>query len=89
MPIESVRGFTDQGVVKKSLQMALSSCQPVKENIFKQRFPNDSLFEGYWQSIFKGLEKRGLIAIDEGNKVISLTPVGQTLVEAIIHTELG
>lgn len=88
-PIESIRGFTGNAVIRKSIQMALSSCQPLSDTLFKQRFPNNSLFDEHWLDIFKKLEKRQLVQIDYQNHIIELTPVGQTLVEAIMHMELN
>jgi oxygen-independent coproporphyrinogen-3 oxidase len=89
LPIESARGFSNQAVMKKSVQMALSSCQPLKNALFKKCFPGHSLFTGNWKELFNHLEKRKLIEMDHPNQSIQLTPAGLTLVEAIIHCELS
>ena len=88
IPIESVKGFSENGIIKKSIQMALSSCQLLKNSLFQERFPKYSLFDAHWGPLFQDLEKRNLLKIDNKNQSIQLTSIGKTLVEAIIHTEL-
>jgi oxygen-independent coproporphyrinogen-3 oxidase len=89
IPLGSVRGFTDRGILKKAIKMALTSCQPLEDRIFRERHPGQSLFAADWRPKFEGLERRGLVEIDRLGKQITLTKVGKTLVEAIIHTEFG
>jgi oxygen-independent coproporphyrinogen-3 oxidase len=87
IPLGSARGFTDRGLVTKSIRMALTSCQPLQDGLFRERHPGQSLFEPPWLRVFERLERRGLARIDGPGRRIALTDVGRTLVEAIIHTE--
>lgn len=88
IPLTEVKGFDVQGRERRSVAMALSSCQPLHDSIHRQRFENSSLFNDFWFPIFKSLENRGLMDIDQPAGMIKLTRPGQTLVEAIINTEL-
>jgi oxygen-independent coproporphyrinogen-3 oxidase len=87
IPLGSARGFTDQGLLKKAVKMALTSCRPLDDGLFRERHPGHSLFEAPWRRLFERLERRGLVEIDGPGARIALTEVGRTLVEAIIHTE--
>lgn len=87
IPLGSARGFTDQGLRKKAVKMALTSCRPLDDGLFRERHPGHSLFEAPWRRLFERLERRGLVEIDASGGRIALTDVGRTLVEAIIHTE--
>jgi oxygen-independent coproporphyrinogen-3 oxidase len=87
IPLGSARGFSDQGLVRKAVKMALTSCQPLQDALFRERHPGHSLFEAPWRRWFEGLERRALVEIDGPGRRIALTDVGRTLVEAIIHTE--
>ena len=89
IPLGSARGFTDQGLVKKAVKMALTSCQPLEDRLIRERYPGQSLFEAPWQRWFEGLERRALVEIEGSARRIALTDVGRTLVEAIIHTEFA
>jgi hypothetical protein len=46
-----------------------------------------ALFTGPWRSRFDALASRGLLTVDESAGEVALT-VGETLVEAVIDTEL-
>ncbi|MDR3670364.1 MAG: radical SAM protein [Holophaga sp.] len=87
IPLGSVRGFTGHGLLKKAIKMALTSCRPLEDCLFRERHPGQSLFQAPWKPLFEGLERRALVAIDGPGRRIALTEVGRTLVEAIIHTE--
>jgi oxygen-independent coproporphyrinogen-3 oxidase len=87
IPLGSARGFSDQGLLKKAVKMALTSCQPLEDRLFRERHPGQSLFGAPWHRLFQRLERRGLVEIDGPGRRIALTDVGRTLVEAIIHTE--
>jgi oxygen-independent coproporphyrinogen-3 oxidase len=87
IPLGSARSFTDQGLLKKAVKMALTSCQPLEDSLFRERHPGQSLFEAPWRRVFERLERRALVEIDGLGRRIALTEVGRTLVEAIIHTE--
>lgn len=85
LPIASTKGFTKQAQMIKSIRMALSSCQPLDNNIHLSRFPKNPLFKSPWLDKFESLQDRGLLIIS-GDQ-ISLTSDGKTLTEAIINTE--
>jgi oxygen-independent coproporphyrinogen-3 oxidase len=68
--------------------MALSSCQPLSDELHQQRFPGRSLFAGSWYEKFQSLADRHLVTVDHITRQITLTTSGRALVEAIINTEL-
>jgi oxygen-independent coproporphyrinogen-3 oxidase len=87
IPLGSARGFTGQGLLEKAIKMALTSCQPLEDDLFRDRHPGHSLFQPPWRRCFERLERKRLAEIDGPGRRIALTEVGRTLVEAIIHTE--
>lgn len=87
LPIAEINGFDLLEQEKRSVKMALSTCQPLLDEIHQACFPNSSLFDDYWQAKFKSLQERNLVFVDELRRTISLTKDGKTLVEAIINTE--
>ena len=87
IPLGSARGFTGQGLLKKAVKMALTSCQPLDDACFRERHAGQSLFEAPLRPVFERLARRALVAFDGPGRRIALTDVGRTLVEAIIHTE--
>lgn len=87
VPVESIRGFDDMAVRLKSIQMALSSCQPLDDREFRRKFAMHSIFDPPFGPVFHNLAERQLVSIDETNRQIYLTAAGKTLVEAIIHNE--
>ena len=88
IPLETVTGISDEEREVRSIRMALSTCQPLTEEVHRRRFPRSSLFEGHWADIFSNMIRRGLATVDYRDKTISLTLEGKTLVEAIINTEV-
>lgn len=88
IPLETVTGISDEGREVRSLRMALSTCQPLAEEIHRRRFPGSSLFEERWADVFSSMARRGLATVDHRDKTISLTSEGKTLVEAIVNTEI-
>jgi oxygen-independent coproporphyrinogen III oxidase len=88
IPLETVTGISDEGREVRSVRMALSTCQPLIEEVHRRRFPGSSLFEGRWADIFSSIARRGLATMDPRDQTIGLTSEGKTLVEAIINTEI-
>jgi len=89
LPLKIIRGFDQAGQEKKSVKMALSTCQPLSDKIHRTHFPESSLFNEYWQQKFTSLQKRHLAVIDNKRRMISLTEEGKSLAEALINTELS
>lgn len=87
LPISIINGFSSEERKKRSIRMALTSCKPVYDSIFQQKF-RESLLDNEKYPFFERLEKRGLLLVDKTDGVIQLTPEGQTLVEAIINCEI-
>lgn len=87
IPLEVVTGISDYGREIRSLRMSLSTCQQVADEVHIDRFGH-SLMDGRWRDVFAALERRELAAIDRESGLIGLTQAGQTLVEAIINTEI-
>jgi oxygen-independent coproporphyrinogen III oxidase len=88
IPLETVAGISNKGREVRSIRMALSTCQPLTEEVHRRRFPGSSLFEGHWADVFSSMARRGLAIVDHQNKAVGLTSEGKTLVEAIINTEI-
>src|SRR5262249_32180135 len=51
IPLTEVKGFNQSGREKRSVAMALSSCQPLYDSIHRERFPESSLFDNHWFAI--------------------------------------
>jgi len=88
IPLETVTGISDTERETRSVRMALSTCQPLREEWHRCRFPESSFFEGRWADVFSSMAQRGLAIVDHRNEMVSLTLEGKTLVEAIINTEI-
>ncbi|TVZ94907.1 MULTISPECIES: radical SAM protein [unclassified Streptomyces] len=88
IPLGSATAFTDQAQETRAVNMALSTLQPLREEVHRERFPGTSLFSPQRRESFAFLSKRGLLQTDESAGTVTLTSVGETLVEAIINTEL-
>ena len=68
--------------------MALSTLQPVDDRVFKRRFDGNSLFANPIIShTLKILVDKALVTVD--GPCVTLTPIGITLVEAIINTQFS
>ncbi|MET7361191.1 radical SAM protein [Streptomyces sp. NPDC005562] len=89
IPLENVTTVSAEHREVRAVQMALSTCQPLLEEVHRSRFPGSSLLSGRWGAMFDSLADRGLVRIDRGDSSITLTEAGATLVEAIINTQLG
>ncbi|MHB9863658.1 radical SAM protein [Streptomyces sp. YIM S03343] len=88
IPLGSATAFTEQGQQTRAVNMALTTLQPVREDVHRRRFPGASLFSPRRRETFDSLRRRGLLEPDKSAGTVTLTPVGETLVEAIINTEL-
>ncbi len=88
IPLESATGFDEAAREIRAVKMALSSCQPLSDEVHQQRFGGRSLFGDPWRERFAELAARGLVTLDYAARRIALTESGTTLVEAIINTEL-
>ena len=89
IPLASATGFTAQAQETRAVNMALSTLQPLRDEVHRRRFPGSSLFSSGRRERFASLRRRGLLETDERAGTVTLTPVGETLVEAVINTELA
>ena len=87
LPLEA-RRLDRRGEIASSIRRALSTCQPLRDELHRARFAESSLFDDEWGPIFERLEQRGLALVDGSSQTIGLTKVGKSLVEAIMHTEI-
>jgi oxygen-independent coproporphyrinogen-3 oxidase len=88
LPLASATRFGERARQSRSIKMALSSLQPVRDDLYRERFAGQSLFAEPWGSIFDGLQRRGLARVDRAAGGVRLTANGVVLVEAIMNTEL-
>jgi oxygen-independent coproporphyrinogen-3 oxidase len=86
LPIEESRGFSPAQREVNAFKMALSTLIPVDDKVFKQRFDGNSFFENPLinRTLDKLVQKK-LVTVS--GEVVTLTPIGITLVEAIINTQ--
>lgn len=89
IPLGSATQFTPAAQESRAIKMALTSLWALSDRTHRRRFPGHSLFAPPWRAAFDSLADRGLATIDEAAAEITLTPLGETLVEAIINTELS
>ena len=69
-----------------AFKMALSTLVPVDDQVFRQRFEGRSLYDNPIISrTLDTLVEKALVTVQ--GDVVSLTPNGVTLVEAIINTQ--
>jgi oxygen-independent coproporphyrinogen-3 oxidase len=87
LPMEA-RRLDRRGEIVGSIRRALSTCQPLRDDLHRARFPESSIFNSDWGPVFERLELRGLALTDRKSGTVGLTGVGKTLVEAIMHTEI-
>jgi len=88
LPLTTVTALSREGRETRSIRMAMSTCQPLREEVHRKRFFGSSLFSDRWLPMFESLRDRGLAEIDASAGEISLTAPGRSLVEAIINTEI-
>ena len=85
VPLGSATGFDATAREARAVKMALSTLQPVRDDLHRARFGR-SLSDSPWREKFGSLAERGLVRVDAGG--VALTDDGEVLVEAIINTEL-
>ncbi|ASL28971.1 radical SAM protein [Azotobacter chroococcum] len=86
LPIEGSRGVSPLQREVNAFKMALSTLIPVDDNVFRQRFEGRSFFDNPIISrTLKTLVDKALVTAD--GDVVTLTPNGMTLVEAVINTQ--
>ena len=85
VPLGSATRFTEEAQEARSVKMALSTLQPVRDDLHRARFGR-SLADAPWREKFASLADRGLVTVDQDG--VTLTDDGEVLVEAIINTEL-
>ncbi|WP_103354417.1 radical SAM protein [Amycolatopsis sp. CA-128772] len=88
IPLGSATRFTPEAQEARAVKMALTTLQPLRDSLHRDRFPGRSLFAEPWLGRFRSLAARGLVELRPADGVVALTPPGETLVEAIITTEL-
>jgi len=84
LPFETCYGMTDRDQETRAVRMALSTCQPLRRNVHESRFGR-ALHGQPIGEVLDGLVDRGLGRWHGGD--FSLTPVGKTLVEALMNVE--
>ncbi|WP_221354526.1 radical SAM protein [Streptomyces beigongshangae] len=89
VPLENVTTVSPDHREVRAVQMALSTCRPLLEDVHRSRFPGSSLLSGRWGAMFDSLAERGLVRIDRRAGSVALTEAGATLVEAVMNTQLG
>ncbi|MDL2410868.1 radical SAM protein [Rhizobium calliandrae] len=88
LPIQECRGMSPVHREVTAFKMALSTLSPVDNGIFKQRFEGKSFFDNEMiNCTLSGLVGKSLVVIE--SDVVTLTPYGVTLVEAIINTQFA
>ncbi|MBK5416154.1 radical SAM protein, partial [Pseudomonas sp. TH31] len=86
LPIEGSRGISPLQREVNAFKMALSTLVPVNDTVFKQRFEGRSFYDNPIIShTLKTLVEKALVTVD--GDLVSLTPNGVTLVEAVINTQ--
>ncbi|MFC4110572.1 radical SAM protein [Micromonospora zhanjiangensis] len=88
LPLGSATRFSDAAQETRAVKMALSSLQPLRDDLHARRFPGRSLFARPWSERFATLADRGLVTLDPAARRVALTPAGEVLVEAVINTDL-
>lgn len=88
LPLASTTRFGDRAMESRAIKMALSTCQPLRDDLHRERFAGRSLFDPPWAQTFASLQRRGLATVDRAAATVSLTAEGTVLVEAIMNTEL-
>ncbi|WP_326600457.1 radical SAM protein [Streptomyces sp. NBC_01803] len=88
IPLETVTSISPNEREVRAVRMALSTCQPLRDDIHQARFPGSSLFGARWSPALRALADRGLVTVDTAARTVALTPVGMTLVEAIMNAEI-
>ena len=87
LPLASATRFGPTATEARSIKMALSTLQPLRDDLHRERFDGRSVFDQPWGETFDRLERRGLLTTDRAAGTVNLTPPGEILVEAIMNTE--
>ncbi|WP_332351467.1 radical SAM protein [Asaia spathodeae] len=88
LPIEKSHGISPEQREVNAFKMALSTLIPVDDAVFSKRFNGKSFLENrIIEMAIKNLQVKKLILIENG--IVTLTPIGVTLVEAIINTQFN
>ncbi|CAD6562710.1 radical SAM protein [Paraburkholderia sabiae] len=88
LPIEESRGVSPLQREVNAFKMALSTLVPVNDNVFRRRFDGRSFFHNpIIRPTLRTLVDKALVIIDRD--VVTLTPNGITLVEAVINTQFA
>ncbi|OLR90582.1 radical SAM protein [Actinokineospora bangkokensis] len=87
VPLGSATSFTPQAQEARAVKMALTTLQPLRDDLHRARF-GTSLFDEPWASSFEGMAARDLLVLDRARGEVVLTGTGRTLVEALINKEL-
>ncbi|RSM86515.1 radical SAM protein [Kibdelosporangium aridum] len=85
IPLGSATRFSPEAQESRAIKMALSTLQPVRNEVHRRRFGRD-VMDGPWRGQLESLVERGLLVADDSG--IQLTPDGEVLVEAIINADL-
>lgn len=86
LPIEKSHGISPGQREVNAFKMALSTLIPVDDIVFSKRFGGKSFLKNHIiKTTLEKLQEKKLVVIEQG--VVTLTPVGTTLVEAIINTQ--
>jgi len=86
LPIEESRGFSPLQREVNAFKMALSTLIPVDDRVFQERFEGRSFFDNpVIRPALARLVDKALVSVDD--EVVTLTPNGVTLVEAVINTQ--
>ncbi|WP_029050326.1 radical SAM protein [Cupriavidus sp. amp6] len=88
LPIEESRGISRAHGEINAFKMALSTLVPVNDDVFKERFEGRSFFaNAKINRALNMLVRKALVTVDDN--IVTLTPNGVTLVEAVINTQFG
>ncbi|KWO82400.1 radical SAM protein [Burkholderia ubonensis] len=87
LPLLSLEMSHDEEIAG-SIRRALTTCQPIRDDLHRTRFAGSSIFDQRWKPVFQSLKRRGLATMQPSAGTIALTSVGKTLVEAIVNTEI-
>lgn len=86
LPVGEIRGISASQREINAFKMALSTLIPVDDKTFKKRFAGKSFFENeVINYAISTMVQKELATLSDN--VVTLTPVGITLVEAIINTQ--
>ncbi|MCE0536172.1 radical SAM protein [Kineosporia rhizophila] len=87
LPLTSATRFGPTATEARAIKMALSTLQPLRDDLHRERFGGRSLFDEPWNRRWLDLERRELVVTDRAEGSVRLTAPGAVLVEAIMNTE--